>query len=688
MMAGIYAAMLIFFMNAYGGFKIGYLRKGNLIYSQALSLIFTNIFTYFQLSVLDKKLFEPKMVLVMTVADVLIVWCWTMLFQLLYANAFPPRRMLLISGERSDYHLIEKINARDDKYMICETINYHMGKEALIEKIHQYDAIIVGDIPSHERNVIIKYCFDHSIRTYSVPKISDILLRSSDELNLFDTPLLLSRNMGLSIEQQFVKRVIDIIGSMIGIIITIPFFIVIGLSIKLTDHGPIFYTQTRLTKDGRPFKIYKFRTMIQNAEKDGIPRLAAEGDPRILPVGRLLRATRLDELPQVLNILKGDMSIIGPRPQLVRDMVFMTEEQRQRHTVKPGLSGLAQVNGRNDIDWEDKLNWDLKYIKKITFVGDVKIIFQTVMKAFIKQEGITEGDMATAQDFGDYLLGKGEVSKEEYDEKQEEAKLLLAGKDIVKSKNELVSIIMPSYNTAEYIAESIESVLNQTYENWELIIVDDCSTDNTDEIVQQFDDERIKYHKNKKNSGAAVSRNRALKLARGKWIAFLDSDDLWLPEKLEMQINFMSSNNYHFSYTNYDEIDMDGRKTGIRVTGPKKITKTGMFNYCWPGCLTVMYDAEQIGLIQIADIKKNNDYAMWLKICKHADCYLLNKCLSRYRKGRVGSVSTHSIKTMIGWHYKLYRDAEQLGVLESIFNTGRNLIFGFYKKKRYVKTVR
>ena len=178
MMAGIYAAMLIFFMNAYGGFKIGYLRKGNLIYSQALSLIFTNIFTYFQLSVLDKKLFEPKMVLVMTVADVLIVWCWTMLFQLLYANAFPPRRMLLISGERSDYHLIEKINARDDKYMICETINYHMGKEALIEKIHQYDAIIVGDIPSNERNVTIKYCFHHSITTYSVPNISDNLLRS------------------------------------------------------------------------------------------------------------------------------------------------------------------------------------------------------------------------------------------------------------------------------------------------------------------------------------------------------------------------------------------------------------------------------------------------------------------------------------------------------------------------------
>ena len=222
---------------------------------------------------------------------------------------------------------------------------------------------------------------------------------------------------------------------------------------------------------------------------------------------------------------------------------------------------------------------------------------------------------------------------------------------------DLVSIIMPSYNTAEYIADSIKSVLKQTYENWELIIVDDCSTDGTDEVVKKFSDKRIRYYKNKKNSGAAVSRNRALKLAQGRWIAFLDSDDLWSSKKLETQIDFMKFNGYYFSYTNYDEIDMNGNRTGIRVTGPKKITKVGMFNYCWPGCLTVMYDAERVGLIQIADIKKNNDYAMWLKVCKKADCYLLDRCLSLYRKGRTGSVSSHSRKTMIGWHYKFYRDA-------------------------------
>lgn len=250
----------------------------------------------------------------------------------------------------------------------------------------------------------------------------------------------------------------------------------------------------------------------------------------------------------------------------------------------------------------------------------------------------------------------------------------------------LVSIIMPSYNTAAYISQSIESVLAQSYMDWELLIVDDCSTDNTDEVVNPFlSDKRIKYFKNEKNSGAAVSRNRALREATGKWIAFLDSDDLWMSEKLEKQVRFMEMNGYHFSYTDYAEIDAKGKNTGITVTGPLRITKTGFFNYCWPGCLTVMYDRDVIGLIQIVDIKKNNDYAMWLKVCRKADCYLLDEKLALYRRGREGSVSTNSIRTMIGWHYKLYRKAEGQNPIFAVVNTGRNLVFGFYKKKRFVK---
>lgn len=252
--------------------------------------------------------------------------------------------------------------------------------------------------------------------------------------------------------------------------------------------------------------------------------------------------------------------------------------------------------------------------------------------------------------------------------------------------NELVSIIMPSYNTANYIGMTIESVLKQTYKNWELLIVDDCSTDNTDEIVAMYEDERIKYLKNKKNSGAAVSRNKALQNVRGKWIAFLDSDDLWVDTKLEEQIKFMKDNKYSFSYTKYKEVDENGKENGVEVTGPDKITKRRMYRYCWPGCLTVMYDAEIIGKIQIADIKKNNDYAMWLNAIKKADCYLYNKVLAKYRK-RTGSISNHSYLTLIKWHYKLFKEADNKNCMESLFLTFQNLIYGCWKKMRYVKKV-
>lgn len=255
--------------------------------------------------------------------------------------------------------------------------------------------------------------------------------------------------------------------------------------------------------------------------------------------------------------------------------------------------------------------------------------------------------------------------------------------------NDLVSIIMPSYNCARYVEETIRSVQAQTFQNWEIIFWDDCSIDDTIKRVSILREQepRIRLFQNEINSGAAVSRNNALRVAKGRWIAFLDSDDLWEPTKLEKQVKFMEDNGYAFSYTGYQEIDGASKQTGVFVTGPKLVTKRGMYNFCWPGCLTVMYDAEKIGLIQIADIKKNNDYAMWLKVCKKTDCYLLDECLARYRRGRAGSVSSHSIATMIGWHYKLWHEAEGKGVISSLWLTGVNLIYGFYKKLKYMKKV-
>ena len=253
----------------------------------------------------------------------------------------------------------------------------------------------------------------------------------------------------------------------------------------------------------------------------------------------------------------------------------------------------------------------------------------------------------------------------------------------------LVSIIMPSYNCGQYVEDTIRSVQAQTYQNWEIIFMDDCSPDDTVRRVSVLreKDPRIKLFQNKSNSGAAVSRNNALREAKGRWIAFLDSDDIWEPEKLEKQVQFMEENGYSFSYTGYQEIDSYSKPTGVFISGPKHVSKQGMYNFCWPGCLTVMYDASKIGLVQIEDIKKNNDYAMWLKVCKKADCYLLPEVLAKYRRGRAGSVSTHGITTMIGWHYKLWREAEKRSVIASLWLTGVNLVCGLYKKKRYAKRV-
>lgn len=396
MMIFIYCVLLIFFMQMYGGFKVGFLKKGNLIYSQILAVFFTNTITYFQIAVLDKKFSTSLPLLVVLLVDGFLISSWTLIFQYVYTRMFPPRKMLLISGEHSDYHLLEKMNEREDKYEICKIIDYRVGLNILIMEMEKFNGVIVGDIPSHERNLIIKYCFNKHIRTYSVPKISDILLRSSFELNLFDTPLLLSRNnSGLQIEQEFIKRVIDIAGSLIGIVITLPFFLIIAFCIKMTDGGPVIYKQTRLTKDGQEFEIYKFRTMIQNAEKEGVPRLAAEGDPRILPVGRLLRRTRLDELPQIYNILKGEMSIVGPRPErpeLAAKLAKEIPEFPFRLQVKAGLTGYAQVYGKYNTTAYDKLKLDLTYIRNYSVFLDLKLMIMTPKIMLLKEstEGVKE----------------------------------------------------------------------------------------------------------------------------------------------------------------------------------------------------------------------------------------------------------------------------------------------------------
>ena len=221
---------------------------------------------------------------------------------------------------------------------------------------------------------------------------------------------------------KYVKRPMDFTLSLLAIIVLSPVMLITALLVKIKLGSPVLFKQPRPGKDEKIFNMYKFRSMTDERDENG--NLLPD-DVRLTKFGRLLRKTSLDELPELFNILKGDMSIIGPRPQLVRDMVFMSDTQRQRHSVRPGLSGLAQISGRNQITWEEKLGYDLEYIKRITFLEDVKIIFKTVIKAFVKQEGISQEGMDTAEDFGDYLLKSEKIDTDYYERKQAEAQLLL-----------------------------------------------------------------------------------------------------------------------------------------------------------------------------------------------------------------------------------------------------------------------
>ncbi len=254
------------------------------------------------------------------------------------------------------------------------------------------------------------------------------------------------------------------------------------------------------------------------------------------------------------------------------------------------------------------------------------------------------------------------------------------------NQNSLVSIIMPTYKCGRFIKESIESVQAQTYQNWELIVVDDCSEDGTVGTVLELkkQDDRICLYQNASNSGAAVSRNVALKNAKGRWIAFLDSDDLWEPEKLEKQIRFMEEKGYAFTYHEYVEIDEQDKELGVKVSGKEHVNKFDMFACCWPGCLSVMYDAKKIGLIQINDIKKNNDTAMWLKVIRKADCYLLKECLGKYRR-RANSITPKPIWQRIWAHYPLFRVAEEMHPFRATFWVVMNVFGNAYKKYHYIK---
>ena len=395
MMVILYALMVITVFLPFGAYKIGFSRKAHALLSQGLGLFFVNGMEFVFTCMLVGKfpqipMIIPKFIWLYAI-ELLTLLFVTVLLTNIYRRLFPPYRMLQIHGGNEN-GLADKMNARDDKFWVCGEVSAKLPLRNIEQEIDNYDAVLLNDLPSELRNAILKYCFVHKKRVYFTPKISDILVVGSREMNLFDSPLFLNKNADSLIYYLFAKRCMDIIIALIGIILTSPVMLAAALAIHLYDGGPVFYKQKRLTKNGRVFDIMKFRSMIVDAEKDTGARLAWDHDSRITPVGAFIRKTRIDELPQFFNILGGSMSVVGPRPErpeIHEEYCKSVPEFDYRLRVKAGLTGYAQVYGKYNTTTYDKLKFDLLYVEKANLFLDIQLVLLTMRVVFQKEA--TEG---------------------------------------------------------------------------------------------------------------------------------------------------------------------------------------------------------------------------------------------------------------------------------------------------------
>lgn len=447
MASGIYFVLYHIVGKALKAFRIGVDRKANLLASQVLTLFSVDaIEVLVSCAITGQFRFFPNFLwrYVLLALGQSVVLCLLVIPMVdLYRHFFKAHRVLEIWDSRSagkigvagehgldvdghygneiagelsmeEYDKLHFMNGRPDKFHIEKIVDINEGLDKIYGMMEPYDAVFINDIPSEIKNDILKECFSRDIRVYFTPKISDIIGKNSEEINLFDTPLYLCRNAGLSLSQRIVKRTCDIVFSLIGLVLTSPILLVTAIAIKLEDGGPVFFRQERATLGGKEFSILKFRSMIVDAEKDGRPHPAGEKDPRITKVGNVIRATRIDELPQILNILKGDMSIVGPRPERLEHVQKYCEEIpefKYRLKVKGGLTGPAQVFGKYNTSPLNKLKMDLFYITNYSLLLDLQILFETV-KILVQKESTEGFTQERVQEMHDAGAGAGDGKDE------------------------------------------------------------------------------------------------------------------------------------------------------------------------------------------------------------------------------------------------------------------------------------
>ncbi len=444
-----------------------------------------------------------------------------------------------------------------------------------------------------------------------------------------------------SFYEKYTKRGIDLFLSFGGLVVLSPVMGAIALAIKVEDPGPVLFTQKRIGQNKQYFKLHKFRSMKMSTPHDVPTHMLDNPDQYITKVGKFIREHSLDELPQIWDIFIGNMSVIGPRPGLWNQDVLTAERDKYgANDIKPGLTGWAQINGRDEIEIPEKAKLDGEYAKKIGLVMDAKVFLRS-LHVFGGDDSVVEG-------------GTGAI-------KRQITESAITVDDIK------VSIITPAYNSGKYIDETIQSVINQTHKNWEMIIVDDCSSDDTQLIVKEYasKDKRIKLISNKENYGVAISRNIGLKKAKGKYVAFIDSDDLWDKEKLKKQLVFMENNTIYFSFSSYQKFDSNSGKKEKVINVPLVITANEILENTIIGCLTVMINREKIGDFYMPNLNHMEDNATWYSILKKGyNAYGIQEILAYYREGTASLTSSKAKAALQQW--RVYRDYFHFTVMQSV----------------------
>ena len=383
-------------MSIYGGYSVGITKSKPIIYSMTLSTVFTDIVTHLQLCIMNtnaannqKFQYEhPLLLLLVMVIQILVIIFFAYFGNFVYFSINSPEKCCVITTSKySLNNIVPKIKKYKKQYLITDAILF--TNPDLFDIINRCDTVFVYDVPAASRTTIVEYCYANNKNiNYNFEMCDVVSLRGRNAI-LDDKPMIASTVKGLTVEQRIMKRAMDLFVSTVGLIITSPIMLACAIAIKAEDGGSVFFKQKRATKDGKIFKVYKFRTM---KEKNSINKSVTEDDDRITKVGKILRKFRIDELPQIINIFKGEMSVVGPRPEMIENVDEYTQalpEFSYRLRVKAGLTGLAQIAGKYNTSPKDKLVLDLMYIEKYSIWQDIKLIFQT-LTVFFKADDSTE----------------------------------------------------------------------------------------------------------------------------------------------------------------------------------------------------------------------------------------------------------------------------------------------------------